>query len=557
MANIVLFEGGRYSGDTTWLAQYYGAQTSTNFEVLDSSGVLRESHIGVNFTYGSNGFFNSGKITSTFYFASNGQLTAQETNLDVDVATRNSLLSIGTSAYDFYQYVYRGNDSFLGSAGDDGFDGSKGNDTINGEAGIDVLTFQKFSEGVTVNLTTGKAITSYGTSTISNVEDIEGSKYNDVLTGNSGNNQIQGFGGADTINGGAGFDTAVYFDAASAVNVNLSTGVVTGGSGNDTLVSIERVLGSRFNDVLTGSAANESFLGGLGADTINGGGGIDTVEYGFVGSGVVVNLATGLTSGGAGNDVISNVENVKGSIFNDTLTGNAVANVLNGDNGNDTLNGGAGSDTLNGGTGDDIYIVDSTSDTISESSNEGIDTVQSSVTFSLASVSNVENLTLTGTTAINGTGNQLNNVLVGNSANNSLSGDTGNDTLTGAGGKDTLTGGAGIDKFNYKTLSDSLLANFDVISDFNATAGNDYFLVTTARTGFTNAGAVTTLDAAGIGAKLTAANFAANYAAQFTFGSRTFVAINDATAGFSATTDAIIEVTGLTGTLAVGNFVTA
>lgn len=355
MANIVLFQGNRYTGDTTWLPEYYGAQTSTNFEILDSSGALRESNIGVNFTYDSNGFFNAGTITSTFYFGSNGQLAAQVTNVNVDVATRNSLLTLGTSGYDYFQYYFRENDSFLGSAGDDLLYGSKGNDTINGGAGIDVLTFKQFSQGVTVNLSIGKAITSYGTSVISNVEDIEGSRYGDVLTGNSGNNQIQGFGGADQIDGGTGFDTAVYFDATSAVNVNLSTGVVTGGSGNDTLVSIERVIGSRFNDVLTGSAGNESFLGGLGTDTINGGGGIDTVEYGFVGSRVVVNLATGLASGGAGNDVISNVENVKGSIFNDTLIGNSVANVLNGDNGNDSLNGGAGADTLTGGVGTDIF----------------------------------------------------------------------------------------------------------------------------------------------------------------------------------------------------------
>ena len=188
------------------------------------------------------------------------------------------------------------------------------------------------------------------------MEDIEGSAFGDILTGNSGNNQIQGFGGADRINGGAGFDTAVYLDANSAVNVNLSTGVVTGGSGGDTLISIERVLGSRFNDVLTGSNANESFLGGLGADNIDGGAGIDTVEYGFVGSRVVVDLASGFATGGAGTDFIFNVENVKGSIFNDILTGTSGANVLNGDNGNDALNGGAGADTLTGGGGRDTFI---------------------------------------------------------------------------------------------------------------------------------------------------------------------------------------------------------
>lgn len=356
MADTILFQGNRFIGDTTFLVENYGAQTSTNFEALDTSGILRGSFVGVNFTYGSNGFFNSGTITSQFSFGSNGQLIEQNTNVNVDVAIRESLLTLGTSGYEYRQYFYQGNDSFLGSAEDDSFDGSKGNDTFNGGAGIDVLTFQKFSEGVIVNLLTGQAITSFGTSVISNVEDIEGSAFGDILTGNSGNNQIQGFGGADRINGGAGFDTAVYLDASSAVNVNLSTGVVTGGSGGDTLISIERVLGSRFNDVLTGSNANESFLGGLGADNIDGGAGIDTVEYGFVGSRVVVDLASGFATGGAGTDFISNVENVKGSIFNDILTGTSGANVLNGDNGNDALNGGAGADTLTGGGGRDTFI---------------------------------------------------------------------------------------------------------------------------------------------------------------------------------------------------------
>ncbi|MCC5669666.1 hypothetical protein LC653_39130 [Nostoc sp. CHAB 5784] len=356
MANTMLFQGNRFIADTTFLAQFFGAQTATNFEILYSSGVPQESFIGVNFTYSSTGFFNSGTITSRFSFGTNGQLTSQDTNLNIDVATRNSLLTVGTSSYDYGQYVYRGNDSFLGSAEDDSFGGSKGNDTFNGGAGIDVLSFQKFSEGVIVNLSTGQAITSDGTSVISNVEDIEGSAFGDILTGNSGNNQIQGFGGADRIDGGAGFDTAVYLDASSAVNVNLSTGVVTGGSGGDTLISIERVIGSRFNDVLTGSNANESFLGGFGADNIDGGGGIDTVEYGFVGSRVVVDLASGFATGGAGTDFIFNVENVKGSIFDDILTGSSGANVLNGDNGNDALNGGVGADTLTGGGGRDTFI---------------------------------------------------------------------------------------------------------------------------------------------------------------------------------------------------------
>ncbi|MEH2091789.1 FG-GAP-like repeat-containing protein [Nostoc sp.] len=144
-------------------------------------------------------------------------------------------------------------------------------------------------------------------------------------------------------------------------------------------------------------------------------------------------------------------------------------------------------------------------------------------------------------------------VALANNSNDILNGGAGNDTLTGGTGKDTLTGGTESDRFDYRNLTDSLLKSFDVITDFNATAGNDLFLVSTARSGFSNAGSVATVSATGIAAKLT--NFASNSAAQFTFSGRTFVAINDATAGFNANSDSIIEVTGLTGTLTASNFI--
>ena len=210
-----------------------------------------------------------------------------------------------------------------------------------------------------------------------------------------------------------------------------------------------------------------------------------------------------------------------------------------------------------GGLGNDIYVVDSATDTITELANGGTDTIQSSVTYTIAALVNVENLTLTGAAAINGTGNSGNNVIIGNTGNNILNGGAGNDILTGGTGKDTLTGELGVDRFDYRTLTDSLLSNFDVVTDFNALAGNDLFLVSTARSVFSDVGSVATLDAPVIADKLTNPFSIANSAARFTFGARTFVAINDATAGFSATTDAIIEVTGLTGTLGLNNFTTA
>jgi Ca2+-binding RTX toxin-like protein len=160
-----------------------------------------------------------------------------------------------------------------------------------------------------------------------------------------------------------------------------------------------------------------------------------------------------------------------GNSLNNVITGNSGTNSLTGLAGNDILNGGAGIDTLIGGDGNDTYIVDSTTDTITETATGGTDTIQSYVSYTLAENLNLENLTLTGTSAINGTGNSLNNILTGNAANNTLDGgagnDTligglGNDTLVGGLGNDTLTGGAGLDSFTFNAPNQGV----DTITDF-------------------------------------------------------------------------------------------
>ncbi|MFM6252456.1 MAG: furin, partial [Dolichospermum sp.] len=112
-----------------------------------------------------------------------------------------------------------------------------------------------------------------------------------------------------------------------------------------------------------------------------------------------------------------------------------------------------------------IYIVDSTTDTIKEGANEGTDTIESSVTYTIAALANVENLTLTGTAAINGTGNAGNNVITGNSGNNILNGGLGNDTLNGGAGADILTGGVGSDIFVFQ-FGQSPVSGADRITDF-------------------------------------------------------------------------------------------
>ncbi len=172
----------------------------------------------------------------------------------------------------------------------------------------------------------------------------------------------------------------------------------------------------------------------------------------------------------------SGVDTLIGGAGNDTLNGQAGNDTLNGGAGNDTLNGGTGNDTMLGGAGDDTYVVDSTSDIVTEAANEGTDLVQSSVTYTLSS--NVENLTLTGTTAINGTGNALNNVLTGNSAVNTLTGGAGNDTLNGGAGNDTMVGGTGDDTYYVDSTSDVVTENASegtdtVNSSVTLTLGNN------------------------------------------------------------------------------------
>ena len=146
-------------------------------------------------------------------------------------------------------------------------------------------------------------------------------------------------------------------------------------------------------------------------------------------------------------------------------TGNALDNVLLGNSGNNTLNGepatigwldgGAGNDTMVGGTGDDTYVVNQPGDVVSETANQGTDTVESSITLAPLG-SNVENLTLTGTANLNGMGSSANNVLLGNSGNNTLDGGSGNDTAEGGDGNDTLTGGSGNDVLRGGNGIDSL-----------------------------------------------------------------------------------------------------
>ncbi|MBY0569447.1 MAG: calcium-binding protein, partial [Hyphomonadaceae bacterium] len=226
----------------------------------------------------------------------------------------------------------------------------------------------------------------------------------------SGQDYLDGGTGGDTMYGGLGDDTFIVDSASDVTGEGLANG------GTDTVLSsVTRSLGSNIENLtLTGSAningtgnnLNNILTGNSGANTLSDGAGEDQLF------------------GGGGNDTLS-----------------AGAN-------NDYLDGGEGADTMFGGLGNDTYVVDNAGDITQEGpSAGGIDTILSSVTRTLGS--NLENLTLTGTSAINGTGNTLANVITGNIAAN------------------TLTGGAGADTFVFAAALGA--GNIDAITDFNVT----------------------------------------------------------------------------------------
>jgi len=351
--------------------------------------------------------------------------------------------------------------------------------------------------GITVNGTSGN-------------DNLVGGSGDDTLNGLGGNDRLDGRAGADAMNGGTGNDTYVVDNLGDHTNENAGEGtdIVLSSIAWTLAANVENLTltgsaaidgtGNGLNNQLNGNSAVNTLTGGAGNDRLNGAAGADVMIGGTGNDIYFVDNAGDIVTENAseGTDTVlssvtytlsANVENLTltgaaaisgtGNTLNNLLTGNAADNTLTGGAGDDRLDGKAGADAMHGGTGNDAYYVDNVGDTVIENSGEGTDVVYSSVSFTLAA--NVENLTLTGSAAIDATGNSLTNALKGNSAANTLNGGAGsdhlygyggNDFLVGGSGGDTLTGGAGADTFVFQALSDSAVASPDKILDFDPAA---------------------------------------------------------------------------------------
>ena len=415
------------------------------------------------------------------------------------IAATNGTVSVTGSTGDDTITGGAGNDILIGGAGDDTITAGTGLDSLTGDAGNDVFIFDSTSADTidggigtdSIVLTGNVVMSAIDFNNITNIEEV-------TLANTTSNVAIT------TQNTLVSSAAILIFDASTLTTGTLNfLGTneidgqfsVTGGIANDTIVGgalADTLIGGEGNDALTGGAGGDSITGGLGNDTLDGGTGNDTLTgdvgndiYVVDAAGDVVNETSTVTTEidtvqAAVNYTLTNINlenltligaatagtgNADDNIIistntASTLSGAAGNDTLTGGDGADSLDGGIGNDSLSGGAGNDIYVVDAAGDVVNEVSTVAteIDTVQSSVSYTL--LLGVENLTLTGT-ATTGTGNTSNNILIGNAANNTLTGGVGSDTLDGGAGKDTYVYSSTTHSGDKVTFS---VADIDVIN---------------------------------------------------------------------------------------------
>lgn len=448
----------------------------------------------------------------------------------------------------------QGNDLIFGDNGNDTLDGGAGADSLDGGAGIDTVSYATASVGIFVDLTNGSQNTSDATGdTFISIENMIGSDFDDAmrasgqanvinggngddfvlarsgddsvlggagddrLEGNNGDDTLVGGTGADTLNGGSGYDVASYADGVSAVVVDLlRQHRNTGEAERDTLISIEHIVGSDFddgliasapsmyldggigNDKLIGNDGDDTLEGGLGADALNGGNGTDTATYADAATATKVDLSDASNnSGEAAGDTYINIENLIGSNFDDEFRGDVRGNVfhlgegddfglgrsgndviygqggedrIEGGNGNDTLEGGAGADFLNGGNGSDSASYSTATAGLSVDLGNWIRNTGDAGGDTYLSIENLIGSAYNDALRATGGDNKIfagdgNDFVLGRSGNDLVYGEAGNDRLEGGNGSDTLSGGSGRDELSGGGGTDTFIFAIDGGSD--------------------------------------------------------------------------------------------
>lgn len=470
--------GSNVEGYLGELFEHWSGEGDSSFDnpvtltLYDSGGIdtldLRTDSANQRVDLRPEGFSNVFGLTGNLIVARDTLIENYIAGSGDDVVTGNAVTN--------YLEGRNGDDDLRGNGGNDILEGGAGADRLDGGEGMDWASYRDSSTGVTVNLADETLIGAHAEGDVLiNIENIIGSAYADVLTGDDGANSLEGGPGADSLAGGAGEDTASYARSSAGVTVRLHSSETQGGdaegdtfaamvtvdyAGSDgttrqeTVPDIEHLRGSVYadtlagdsrtnnlaggpgddrlyggpgggDDVLLGGSGADSLFGGTGddileggpdADTLRGGAGADTASYAQSAAGVEIRLHSGLVQGGdAEGDVLDSIENVTGSAYSDILEGDAGAN---------RLDGGGGVDWLSYAASDAGVDVRLRNGTGSGGHAEG---------DVIAGFENIE-------------GSDYNDIFGGDSNDNHLSGGAGDDGLWGSSGNDVLEGGMGADR---------------------------------------------------------------------------------------------------------------
>jgi Ca2+-binding RTX toxin-like protein len=368
-----------------------------------------------------------------------------DTGQDLRGNAANNVIT-GGGGNDIIRLQDAGTDSAFGNGGDDSifFGGAlTSTDRVDGGDGSDLLTLQ----GPGINLT-------FAPTTVVNVETLSVLSHKDSRFGSGSatpfhyrlvsSDATVAAAALLTVDGsGLALGESLTFDGAAETDGRF---VLRGGGGNDSLrggAGADRIEGGAGNDTLKGGAGVDELVGGSGNDLYVLSDATDAVIEAE--SGGTDEVRTGLASFSIA--ALANVENLTGSSpSGQALDGNGLANVITGGTGNDVISGGAGADTLRGGAGDDVLVVDDAGDIVDERAGEGTDEIRTGLaSFSIAALSNVENLTGLAATG---------QTLTGNAGANRITGGAGNDVIDGGGGADDMAGGAGNDVYHVDEAGD-------------------------------------------------------------------------------------------------------